>query len=105
MTDDFFTPSHPEYLEKYTFQITQEWETTTGVGFVGVVSTGEEPAFIAENLGNGGCNRYATFDQPSQDLYKQFQEDCKKAYEGTNHFELEDTALIWIEVRDLAESK
>lgn len=97
-----YKPTDPEILAEYSIEITDEWETSAGVGFTGQVTREGERCFGFENLGNGGCNTYLCRSAGEAEAYEIFKVKVKEAYPDA--FEPDDTALIYLEVRDLPES-
>lgn len=99
-----FKPTNPEHLKKYVLDITDEWETSRGAGWVGLVHANGEPSFAVENLGDGGCNNYLYPDDASRALYKEFVSDAEKAFaDDPLIIEKTDVAILWLEIRDLPE--
>ena len=98
----FATPDKPELLIAFSVEITDEWQVEdAGVGFSAIVYGYNGASFAVENDGNGGCNRYLTFDTHGESLLDAFSEASKGAYTRPV-LEPLDIALLWLELRDLA---
>jgi hypothetical protein len=94
-------PDKPELLLTFSVEITDEWQVEdAGVGFSAIVYGDNGASFAVENDGNGGCNRYLTFDTHGEDLLEAFTEASEGAY-TRQVLEPLDLALLWIELREL----
>lgn len=98
---DSMLPTNPKALEPFTISIEDEWETSNGVGWTASVSSPSGATFTVENDGNGGCNRYLTFDDASKALWGIFQTASREAYPKAA--EPEDLSCLWLEIREIPE--
>lgn len=96
---DSLYPQNQKVLEPFSIVIEDEWETDNGVGWVGSVISASGATFNVENEGNGGCNKYLTFDDASKAFFAVFQQASREAYPVA--VEPEDLACLWLEVRTL----
>lgn len=98
-------PARPELLKEFSVEITEEWEVeNAGVGFSAIVYGSDNSSMAVENDGNGGCNRYLTFDTHGEDLLERFSEASKKAYSAET-LDPMDMATCWVELRDLTDDR
>lgn len=98
---DSMIPTNPKALEPFVISIENEWITSNGIGWVASVISPSGASFNVENDGNGGCNRYLTFDDASKALYSIFQKASREAYPKAS--EPEDLACLWLEIREIPE--
>lgn len=93
-----YQPSDPAAFESYRVEITNEWETSRGIGFTGDVFLLDNHVFSFENLGDGGCNKYLSVVDPA--TLRAFHDLATSQYPGIP--EPSDHAVMYIEVRDMA---
>lgn len=100
---DSLYPENPEALSPFRIYIDDEWETSGGVGWVGTVENQNGASFTVENAGNGGCNKYLTFDDASKAFFAIFQQASRTAYPKA--LEPEDLACLWLEIGNISDNK
>jgi hypothetical protein len=96
-------PQDTEVLLPFSITIDEEWATENGVGWTATIESPSGASFSVENEGNGGCNKYLTFDDASKALFLIFQQASKQAYPKA--LEPEDLACLWLEVREISDNK
>jgi hypothetical protein len=92
-----YEPLDPAAFEPYRVEVTQEWETSRGIGFTGDVFLNDTHVFSFENDGNGGCNKYLPVGDSS--VLRSFQDIAQSQYDVSDP---SDHAVMYIEIRDMA---
>lgn len=97
---DSLYPEVPEVLDRFSLDITDEWNE--GAGFSADILCGEVQ-FSAENEGNGQRNRYFAHTEKGKALFREFSECSRTAYPHSS--EPEDLAVLWLEIRAVADKR
>lgn len=92
-----YQPVSTSAFDDWSIQIVDEWETSRGIGFSADVFEKGNHVFSLENTGDGGCNRYLTGG--AREPFRRFESLSKEQYPAA--LEPVDTAVMWLEIRDL----